>query len=153
METKNALRKHYVAEINKDDPSKEPAGAEWLWLAKGITTVDDDSDEKTDSSGFYDGDGTENESVTSVRGGYSFKGYYHRDDPAQKLIASKKFLIGEGRNVWHKVVAPDGKEEQLQIGTVSDITAGAGDATEYEDFKCTIKWIKVPVTRSVTKEE
>lgn len=62
---KNALRGHFVAPYNN---GTEPASAEtWLELAKWITDVSDDTDEKTEDQAFYDGDGTEETSVISVK--------------------------------------------------------------------------------------
>ena len=54
---KNALRGHYVAPYNGGvEPSTEDA---WLELAKWISDVSDDTDEKTDDQAYYDGDGLE----------------------------------------------------------------------------------------------
>ena len=73
---KNALRVHEIAPFDPAQPNQEPAKEAWLKLAKYIETVSDESDEETDDTGFYDGDGTPEETVTSVVGGYSFEGNY-----------------------------------------------------------------------------
>lgn len=61
-----------------------------------------------------------------------------------------KYKIGDARKVWHKVVSADGKKQWVGVGTVTDIVAGAGDATEYEDFSCTIAYNQIPTESTVT---
>lgn len=141
---KNALRKHYVAEWDAQNPTQEPSESDYLLLAKYIKTVNDETDENTEDDAFYDGDGTPEETVVSVAAGYSFEGQYDSEDPAQKLIAEKKYKIGEGRKVWLKVVSADGKKQWSGVGTVTGIKAGDGDAGEYETFEATIKWSTLP---------
>lgn len=147
---KNALRGHFVAPMDPKDATKTPAEEKWLELARGITSIGDDTDEETDDTGFYDGDGNPETTVTSVTGAYSPEGYYDPEDPAQELIAGMKYKIGSERNLWHKVISSDGKTQTIGPATVTDIIAGAGDATEYEDFSCTIKYNKIPTISVVT---
>ena len=141
---KNALREHYIAEYT---PGEETAPAKetetWLPLAKYISSIGDDTDEETDDTGFYDGDGTPETTVTSVAGSYSPEGFYDPEDKAQKLIASKKYKLGEERKVWHKIVQTNG-DTVIGRATVTDIVAGAGDATEYEEFSCKITFDTLP---------
>lgn len=141
---KNALRGHFVAPMDPEGATKTPAEEKWLELARGITSIGDDTDEETDDTGFYDGDGNPETTVTSVTGAYSPEGYYDPEDPAQKLIAGMKYKTGSERNLWHKVISSDGKTQTIGPATATDIIAGAGDATEYEDFSCTIKYNKIP---------
>ena len=61
-----------------------------------------------------------------------------------------KYKIGDDRKVWHKVVSADGKKQWVGVGTVTDIVVGAGDATEYEDFSCTITYNQIPTESTVT---
>lgn len=142
--SKNAKREHYISEYT---PGQETApnatGEDWLRLAKYISSIGDDTDEQTDDTGFYDGDGTPETTVTSVAGAYSPEGFYDPEDKAQALVAKKKYQIGEGRKVWHKVVMTNG-DTYIGRATVTDIIAGAGDATEYEDFSCTITFDRIP---------
>lgn len=147
---KNAKRGHFVAPFDPLNPTTAPTEEKYLELAKYIATVNDETDEETDDEGFYDGDGTPEETVVSVAPGYSFEGYYDAEDPAQKLIAGMKYKIGEERRLWHKVVSSDGKTSWEQVGNVSGIKAGEGDATEFEKFECTIKWIKAPIEKDIT---
>lgn len=145
---KNALRVHEIGVFDPTKPTTEPTA--WLKLAKYIETVNDESDEDTDDTGYYDGDGTPEETVLSVVGGFSFEGLYDAEDPAQALIASMKYKIGDDRRVWFRVTSADKKKKWTQVANVSEIKAGDGDATEYEAFECAIKWIKQPVEAAVT---
>lgn len=145
---KNALRVHEIGVFDPTKPTTEPTA--WLKLAKYIETVNDESDEDTDDTGYYDGDGTPEETVLSVVGGFSFEGLYDAENPAQALIASMKYKIGDDRRVWFRVTSADKKKKWTQVANVSEIKAGDGDATEYEAFECTIKWIKQPVEAAVT---
>ncbi|WP_249630584.1 phage tail tube protein [Streptococcus uberis] len=148
---KNAKRIHEIAAFDPLTPDTEPT--DWLKLAKWIETIDDETDEDTDDTGYYDGDGTPEETVLSVVGGYSFEGLYDAEDPAQALIAAMKYKTGDARRVWHRVTSADGKKRFTQIANASEIKAGAGDATEYEQFGCTLKWIKEPKETAVTQAE
>lgn len=146
---KNALRVHEIGVFNHASPTTEPA--EWLKLAKYIETVNDESDEDTDDTGYYDGDGTPEETVLSVVGGFSFEGLYDAEDKAQALIASMKYKTGDGRRIWFRVTSADKKKSWTEVANVSEIKAGDGDATEYEAFECTIKWIRQPKEAAVNK--
>lgn len=145
MRLKNAHRGHFIAPFDPLKPDTKPLDDAYLELAKYIATVTDESDEETDDEGFYDGDGTPEETVVSISPGFSFEGYYDSEDPAQKMIADMKYKVGEDRRLWHKVVSSDGTTQWEQVANVSGIKAGDGDATEFEGFECTIKWIKLPI--------
>lgn len=145
---KNALRVHEIGIFNPATPTVEPTG--WLKLAKYIETVNDESDEDTDDTGFYDGDGTPEETVLSVVGGFSFEGIYDAEDKAQALIASMKYKVGDARRIWFRVTSADKKKTWTEVANVSEIKAGDGDATEYETFECTIKWIRQPKEAAIS---
>lgn len=145
---KNALRVHEIGIFNPTTPTAAPT--KWLKLAKYIETVNDESDEDTDDTGYYDGDGTPEETVLSVVGGFSFEGLYDAEDPAQALIASMKYKVGDDRRVWFRVTSANKKKTWTEVANVSEIKAGDGDATDYEAFECTIKWIKQPVEAAVS---
>lgn len=139
---KNALRGHFIAPYNG---GTEPTGeSAWLELAKWITDVSDDTDEKTEDQAFYDGDGTEETSVISVKGAYTFEGTYDPDDKAQALIAAMKYKTGDERKVWHKVVQSDKKKQFVGVATVTEIKAGSGAAADYEAFGCKISYNATP---------
>ena len=145
---KNALRVHEIGIFNPATPTTEPK--DWLKLAKYIGTVNDESDEDTDDTGYYDGDGTPEETVLSVVGGYSFEGLYDAEDKAQALIASMRYKVGDARRVWLRVTSSDRKKSWTEVANVSEIKIGDGDATDYEAFECTIKWIRLPKEAAVT---
>lgn len=144
---KNALRGHFIAPVT--DPKVEPEKSTYLELAKWIEDIADDTDEQTTSTAYYDGDGTEETTVTSVKGTYTFKGTYDKEDPAMKYIADLKYKLGNERLVWHKVVDADGKNQAVGIATVSDIKAGSGAAAEYEEFSCKISYNSLPKISAV----
>lgn len=141
---KNALRKHYVATFDPTHATTAPEKENYKLLAKYIKTVNDETDEDTDDVAWYDGDGTPEESVISVKAGYSFEGNYDVEDPAQKLIAGLRYKVGDERKVWFKVVSSDNKTQWEAVAIVSGIKAGDGDANEFENFECTIKWVTLP---------
>ena len=144
---KNALRGHFIAPIT--DPKVEPEKSTYLELAKWIEDITDDTDEQTTSTAYYDGDGTEETTVTAVKGTYTVKGTYDKEDPAMKYIADLKYKLGNDRLVWHKVVDADGKTQAVGIATVSDIKAGSGAAAEYEEFSCKISYNSLPKVSAV----
>lgn len=146
---KNALRGHFVQEYT---PGTETPGSDWLELASWISTIGDDTQEETEDTAFYDGDGTPETDVTSVAGAYTPEGFYDPEDPAQALIAGKKYKTGNGRKVWHKVVSADGNTEWVGRATVTAIVAGAGDASAYETFSCNIRFDQLPTETEVTPE-
>lgn len=142
MRMKNALRGHFVQDVVKGQ--NEPVEANWLELAKWISTVSDDTNEETEESAYYDGDGTKQSTVVSVQGAYTFEGSYDREDKAQELIASKKYKTGDDRLVWHKVVDAGGKKQWIGKATASEIVAGGGEASGYEEFKAKLTYNEVP---------
>lgn len=147
VRNKNALRGHFIAQVT--DPKVEPEKSVYLELAKWITDVDDDTDESTTSVAYYDGDGTEETSVTGVKEAYTFKGTYDAEDPAMKYIAALKRKTANDRLVWHKVVDSDGKNQHVGIATVTNIKAGSGAAADYEAFECKIAYNSIPKTSAV----
>ncbi|HEM5088345.1 TPA: phage tail protein [Streptococcus suis] len=144
---KNALRKHYVAPWTSD--KVEPGPDAWKWLADGVTTAEVENDEETDDIAYYNGDGTPETTVTSVKYGYTFEGDYIKEDAAQKIIADMRFATGEQRKVWFKVIDADGKNQYVAPATVSGIKIGGGEAAEYEAFECTVSWNAVPKQSAV----
>ena len=151
VRNKNAKRIHEIAPFDPENPTVVPAEGQWKRLARYIETIDDETDEDTDDTGYYDGDGSPEETVLSVVGGYSFEGIYDPDDEAQAMIAGMKFKTGDGRRLWHRVTESNGKKKYTQVANVSEIKAGAGDATAYEEFGCTIKWIKATLEEGISK--
>lgn len=147
----NALRQHLVADIDKNNPTQVPNDDKFFPLEKYIKSIEDESDEETEDEAFYDGDGTPEETVNSVVVGYAVEGYYDPADKAQALIVSKKYKTGEGRRLWHRVIQSDGKVQHTQIANLTGIKNGGGEASEYEQFEVTLKWIKTPIEEKLPK--
>ncbi|HFI0427210.1 TPA: phage tail protein [Streptococcus suis] len=139
---KNALRGHFIAPFTSIDA--KPSTDAWLELARWISDITDDTDEKVDEQAYYDSDGTEETVVTGVKVAYSFEGLYDPEDKAQKHIADLKLKLGNDRLVWHKVVSADKKTEWVGPATVTEIIAGSGAASEYEKFGCKISYNSIP---------
>lgn len=146
---KNALRKHYVAPWNPQQPNTKPQASAYKWLAKGIKSATNEATENSEEQAFFDGDGTQETVVTSTKNGFSFEGDRVTEDQAQNIIKDLQYKVGDERKVWFKVVSADGTEESEQVGTVSDIKIGDGTADAFESFACKIMWDKIPV---VTKK-
>lgn len=135
---KNALTEYHVAAIT--DGLEEP---DYKRLAKWISTVADDTDEETEDQGFYDGDGTPETDVISIKKSYTFEGMYDEDDPAMKFIAGLEFETGEARKIMFKQVRTNGDVLEGPA-TVTGIKVTGGEATEYATFECAIAWDKRP---------
>ncbi|MCM3618751.1 phage tail protein [Sutcliffiella horikoshii] len=146
---KNAMRQHHIQEYV---PGEETPGTEWLELAEGISSIGDDTQEATEETAYYKGDGTPETEIISVAGAYTPEGHFYSEDPAQALIAGKKYKTGVGRKIWHKVTSSDGKKEWVGRATISSIVAGAGDASAYETFSCNIRFDHLPTERNVVPE-
>lgn len=138
---KNALRGHFIAALDESDKTKVPTV--WLELAKWITEITDDTDEGTEETGYYDGDGTPTTEIVTIAEKWTVTGTYDATDAAQALVASKKRVLGDERKVWHKIVQTDGKV-YAGIATLSEIKAGTGEATTYEEFSCVLNYDQIP---------
>ena len=141
---KNALRKHFVGPYDPKNPTQEPTDAQYLWLAKDITTSSPERDEETSEDADFAGDGTPITTVTSVKRGRTFEGVRNTDDAAQNFIAGKEDATGDDSLLWYKEVSADGKTKKSGVATVSEIELGDGDAKEFEKFKCKISWNQKP---------
>lgn len=144
---KNALRKHFVQAY---EVGKEPTEEGWLPLAHYISNIGVEPNESTEEEAFYDGDGTVVETVVGVARAYAPEGYYDPEDEAQQLIADMQDEVGDDRMLWHKVVRADGKVEWVGPAMALDIIAGAGEASAFEEFSCTIRFTEKPKKSDVT---
>lgn len=132
---KNALTKYYVGDLEDEEAD--------LRLAKWIREVTDDSDEEVEDEAFYDGDGTPEEDIISVKKKYTFEGLYDDEDEAMKFIADKEFETGEGRKIMFRQVRTNG-DELSGPATLSEVKVTGGEASEYATFECAIAWSKKP---------
>ena len=132
---KNALTSYFVGPL-EDEATLE--------LAKWISTVNDETDETTEDTAFYDGDGTPETDVMTVRKSYSFEGMFDKEDPAQAFIAGWELEVGEARKVAFKQVRTDGTTLEGPA-TVTAIVVTGGEASDFAPFQCTITWDRKPV--------
>ena len=140
---KNALTEHYIAPMPEN--GQEP---DYMRIAKWISNVEPSAEEETEEQAYYDGDGTPETDVISVRMTWSFEGVYDDEDPAHKFIRSLEFETGEGRKVMYKQVRQDGTVLEGPATVTEPITTG-GEASAYEQFSFTIAWDRKPdITQS-----
>lgn len=135
----NSKRKHYLAPWTSD--AEKPTEVDYKWLASGITTMGNDSEDVTEDYADYTGiDATD---VTGVRKSWSPEGYLDPEDEAQAIVIEKEFEAGDGRKVWHKWVTPDGTTYE-GVARLLDILIAGGDSNTKEEFSFTIQHERVP---------
>lgn len=145
---KNALTKYEVGAI----PSSSSSTVTYYELAAGIITVSPNDNETTEDQGYYDGDGTPETQVQSIAIGYSFSGHDNPDDDAQAFIRGLKTAVGDGRKIMFKVTETGtGAKTYTGEATVSNIVSGSGggDATNFADFSCDIRFNGTPTVSNV----
>lgn len=142
VKTKNANRKHYIAVY---EGATKPASSDYLHLARGITNIDDNSDEQTEDSGDYAGDGTIATEVIGISEKWTFSGDMINDDPAQKIIIDMKRKWGDDRKIWHKIIQTNG-EVYEGLATVSGVKTGGGEFSSFEEFACEINFDELPTS-------
>lgn len=141
---KNALTKYFIAEMPEDEAT-EP---DYKRLAKWISTVEDDSEEEVEDVAYYDGDGTPESDVMSVKKTYAFEGTFDAEDPAHQLIQKLEFETGEGRKIMFKQERTDGTVLEGPATMVEPKVTG-GEASEYAALECSISWDRKPeITQS-----
>lgn len=136
----NIKRQHFIAPFSATAPRE----SEYLRLAQYITNIAPNNEEEAESEAYYHGDGTPETTVTSVSKGYDVEGYYDPTDAAQALIAGLELKTLDNRKIWHKVISADGETIFEGIATLTDIVCGGGEASEFEEFSCTIKYDRIP---------
>lgn len=136
--TKNAITEHWIAPMPADET--EP---EWLRLSKWISSVGDDPEEESEDTAWYDGDGTPETDIISIKKSHPVEGLYSDSDPAHKLIRSLEFEVGEGRKIMYKQVRANG-DELIAPATIADIVTTGGEASDYAPLTCTITWNRKP---------
>ena len=135
---KNALTEHYIAPMPEN--GTEP---DYMRVAKWISNVEPSPEEETEDQAFYDGDGTPETDVISVKTTWAFEGMYDNDDPAHQFIRSLEFENGEGRKIMYKQVRQDGTTLEGQA-TVTDVITTGGEASEHEPISFTVSWDRKP---------
>lgn len=135
----NSERKHYLAPWT-DDATK-PAEDGYEWLASGITTMGNDTEDKTEDYNDYTGIDTTD--VTGVQTKWTPEGYVDYADEAQMIVVEKRFATGDGRKVWHKWVDTDGTTYE-GVARLLDIKIAGGDSNTKEELSFTIQHDRVP---------
>lgn len=136
---KNALTKYFIAK----KPTDEQTEPDYKRLAKWISTANDDSDEETEDTAYYDGDGTPETDVISVKKTYAFEGTFDADDPAHQLIQELEFETGEGRKIMFMQERTDGTVLEGPATVLNPKVTG-GEASEYAALEFSISWDKKP---------
>lgn len=141
---KNVKTKHFIG--------KTPEGegeVTYLPLARGILDVGSDNDETTEEYAYYDGDGTPETDVISVKKNHPFEGHFYSDEPSHKLIADKEFATGSDRHIMYKQERSDGKTYEAPA-TLLDVNVTGGPAEEYRPISGTISWNRKPTEKETT---
>lgn len=135
---KNVTTEHFIADLPKGSEQ-----ADYLRLAAGILEVGSENDETTEEFAYYDGDGTPETEVLSIKKNHPFNGHYIESDPAQKLIEDKEFATGDDRKIMYKQVRSDGKTLEGEA-TLMDVNVTGGPSEEYRPISGTISWNSIP---------
>jgi hypothetical protein len=130
----NSVRKHYLAPWTSD--TTKPTETDYKWLASGITTMGNDSEDVTEDYNDYTGIDTTD--VLGIRKRWSPEGFVDYEDDAQKIVIDKEFAIGNGRKVWHKWVSTDGTTYE-GVARLLDIKIAGGDSNTKEELSFVIQ--------------
>lgn len=150
--TKNALTGYFIQLITETNKTA-PEETSWLELAHYISNIDDASNEESETTGYYDGNGSQEDDVISHQLGYTFTGLFDEDDVAMSAVESMIGKVGEDRKIWFKVVKPDKSKERVGKGTVKEPVAQIGDAAAYGDFSCTITYDSTPEWKAIKNSD
>lgn len=139
MQKINSERTHYVAPWTDDET--KPAEDAYLWLASGITTMGNDTEDVSED--YADYTGIDSTDVTGVKVKWAPEGFVDYEDAAQELIIGKQHEIGDGRKIWHKWTATNGDVFE-GVAKVIEPKVGGGDSNTKEELTFTIQHEKVP---------
>lgn len=146
---KNAIRKHYIAPYDPENPDKVPTEDKYMWIAKGIKESAPENDAEDDDVAYFDGDGTKEKVITSKSRGRSFEGHRDYSDKAQNFVVDKEDAVADDLIVWYKEVTADGKTYKEGLARLSEIEVGDGEASELETIKFQVNWSRTPEKHEV----
>lgn len=146
---KNAIRKHYIAPYDPENPDKVPTEDKYMWIAKGIKESAPENDAEDDDVAYFDGDGTKEKVITSKSRGRSFEGHRDYADKAQNFVVDKEDAVADDLIVWYKEVTADGKTYKEGLARLSEIEVGDGEASELETIKFQVNWSRTPEKHEV----
>lgn len=147
---KNAIRKHYIAAYDPENPDTPPTYEKYLWIAKGIKESAPENDAEDDDIAYFDGDGTKEKIISSISRGRSFEGHRDYSDKAQNFVADKEDAVADDLVVWYKEVVPTGKYYKEGLARLSEIEIGDGEASELESIKFQVNWSRTPEKHDIT---
>ena len=147
---KNAIRKHYIAPYDPENPDKVPTEDKYMWIAKGIKESAPENDAEDDDIAYFDGDGTKEKIISSISRGRSFEGHRDYSDKAQNCVADKEDAVSDDLVVWYKEVVPTGKYYKEGLARLSEIEIGDGEASELESIKFQVNWSRTPEKHDIT---
>ena len=147
---KNAIRKHYIAAYDPENPDKVPTEDKYMWIAKGIKESAPENDAEDDDVAYFDGDGTKEKVITSKSRGRSFEGHRDYADKAQNFVVDKEDAVADDLVVWYKEVTADGKTYKEGLARLSEIEVGDGEASELETIKFQVNWSRTPVKHDIS---
>lgn len=147
---KNAIRKHYIAAYDPENPDTVPTEDKYMWIAKGIKESAPENDAEDDDIAYFDGDGTKEKIISSISRGRSFEGHRDYSDKAQNFVAGKEDAVADDLVVWYKEVVPTGKYYKEGLARLSEIEIGDGEASELESIKFQVNWSRTPEKHDIT---
>ncbi|MBO1628192.1 phage tail tube protein [Bacillus arachidis] len=112
-------------------------------IAKGITSVDPDSNEESEETYYYDGGGAAERDITGFMLSYAFEGHRFYGDKAQDYIFSLMNKTGPARKTTFTVTEPNGDKWEGNA-TISGIKAPGGDANSKGEVEFTISFDGMP---------
>lgn len=136
---KNSKRKHEVAPWVKGDV--KPAEDAYKWLASGITTMSNDTEDVSEDYADYTGIDTTD--VTGVKAKWTPSGFVDHEDEAQKIIIDTRFEVGDGRKIWHKWTETNGDVFE-GVARILEPKVSGGDSNANEELSFTIAHEKTP---------
>jgi len=136
---KNAITGYFVGAWDESSPPTDAT----LELAVFISEVTSNTDETIDTVAYYDGDGTPEDTVRTIKKTYEFVGLRSNGDAGQDFIADLEFKPATARKIAFKQVRSDGST-YFGRATVTNINVTGGPAEEFAPFECSISWDRTP---------
>lgn len=147
---RNAIRKHYIAAYDPENPDTVPTEDKYMWIAKGIKESAPENDAEDDDIAYFDSDGTKEKIISSISRGRSFEGHRDYSDKAQNFVADKEDAVADDLVVWYKEVVPTGKYYKEGLARLSEIEIGDGEASELESIKFQVNWSRTPQKHDIS---
>lgn len=116
----------------------------WAQLAPGITTVTPATNDETDDTGYYDGEGFGSTNVIGIKPSWALSGHRKVGDAAQDFIAGTAYDITK-RGTRFKWVNTSAGELVFPVTIVNPVVTG-GDAKAKETFSAELHATGKPIT-------